>query len=451
MIFSPSQRTAIRWTAVVALAVCSALIFSSCKKPTVAVPRKTVARVDRTMAPEDAFRDARSRIGAGDFAEAAEIMRSLNARTDVPASMADWVLAYGGFAELLVDREADARPLFAKLAAGTKESGKVANFLRDIAGKLSSDAPVPGRAASQYDRGNHEALALYFFALKNEGLGAFDDALTYYRQFATAQAKGPDLWPGFNVELRKLRDSTADVCEYEELVDAATRSRVAGSGEEAVERAVSEARIVRQRIKRESKLLASLDAKLGDKKKAMADQEGADAEVFPAAKAKWTELAESYEFGDAMRAILETKVTTTKSKKEQEILAGRARYLEQFKFYLLLELRNEGWSKPVLLKNGTTVAGGIAKMDDTRMYLREKGGEKAVKWNEVSPESIFAMAQSLVTADEETTKAAFRKWHLGNYAAYIGKTEEARKLMTEAAKANEEYEPELAGLLEGVK
>ena len=209
---------------------------------------------------------------------------------------------------------------------------------------------------------------------------------------------------------------------------------------------------MRQQLKRESKLLASLDAKLGDKKMAMADQEGADAEVFPAAKARWTELAKSYEFGDAIRAILEAKVTTTKRKKEKEILAGRARYLEQFKVYVLIELRNEGWPKPVVLKDGTTVAAGsIAKMDDTRMYLREKSGEKAVKWSEFSPGCIFAMAQSPTTPDEEATKAAFRKWHLGNYAALIGKTEEARKLKTGAAKADEEYEPELAGLLETVK
>ena len=403
------------------------------------------------MAPELAFSAARTRIIAGNFEDGAESMRNLNARTDLPGAIQDWALAYGGLAELLTGREAEARALFAKLASGTRETGKVANFLRDLAGKMNGDAPVPGSAASQYDRGNHEALALYFFALKDESLGALDDAVTLYRQFATAQAKGPDLWNGFNMELGRLRDSVADLCEYEELVDAATRSRAAGSGEEAVERAVGEARAVRERLKREGKLLASLDAKLGDKKKAMAEQEGADADVFPAAKAKWTELAANYEFGDAMRAIFEAKLTTTKGKKEQEILASRARYLDQFKFYLVLELRNEGYAKPVFLKSGATVEGGIAKMDDARIYLRDKAGEKAVKWSEVSPGSIYAMALSLVTADEEANKASFRKWHLGNYAAFIGKADEARKWMNEAAQANAQYEPEIAGLLEEAK
>ena len=451
-----SQRSTIRRAFVVGISVagCVAVFFSACKKPAVAGPRKPTVRVQRQLAPAAAFSEARQLIENGNYVEAAEAMRSLNARKDVPASIQDWVLMYGGFAELLVDKEADARPLFAKLAersSGAKDSGKLAKFLADLGEKMSGDAPVPGRVASQYDRGNHEALALYFFALKDESLNALEEAVTHYRQFATAQAKGPDLWAGFNAELRKLRQTATDICEYEELVDAATRSRAVAAGEGAVERAVSEAKAVRQRIKREGKLMASLDAQLGDKTKVMAEQDDADAEVFPAAKAKWAELAAKYEFGEAMRAIFEAKLTTAKRKKEQEILSARARYLEQFKFYLVLELRTDGYPKPVFLKNGATVEGGIAKMDDTHLYLRDKAGEREVKWNDVSPESIFEMAKSLVTPDEEANKAAFRKWHLGNYAAFIGKDDEARKLMNEAVQANPQYEPEVAGLLEATK
>ena len=69
-------------------------------------------------------------------------------------------------------------------------------------------------------------------------------------------------------------------------------------------------------------------------------------------------------------------------------------------------------------------------------------------WSEVAPESIFEMAKSLVTPDEDANKAAFRKWHLGNFAALIGKTDEAKALMNEAAKANPQYEPDIAGMLE---
>ena len=40
-----------------------------------------------------------------------------------------------------------------------------------------------------------------------------------------------------------------------------------------------------------------------------------------------------------------------------------------------------------------------------------------------------------------------RKWNLGNYAAFIGKADEARTLLTEATKLNPQYMPEVEGLL----
>ena len=414
---------------------------------------KPVARTVKQGPPAEDFSAARGLIMEGNFAEAAERMRALNARKDVPSALQDWVLIFGGLAELLVDREPDARPLFARLSernAGAKETGKLAPFLYDLGQAMSNDQPVPEKVASRYDRGNHEALALYLFALKDESFGALEDAVAFYRQFATAQAMGPDLWTGFNTQLRKLRDRATDICEYEELVDAATRSRALATDQGAIERAVDAARKVRQRIKQEGKLMASLDAQLGDKSKAMAAQDDADAEAYPAAKAKWDELVAKYEFSEARRAIFEAKLKTDKRVKEQERLASKAGYLEQFKFYLVLEARNDGYAKPVTLTSGATVERGIAKLDDTRMYLRDKGGEKAVLWSEVAPESIFEMAKSLVTPDEDVNKAAFRKWHLGNFAAFIGKTDEAKTLMNEAAKANPQYEPEIAGMLEPV-
>ena len=449
----PRQRfTNLRAFAVpVAAVIFQALLFSSCKKGSPTADGKPVPRSEKQGPPAEVFSAARTLIVDGNFAEAAEKMRRLNARNDVPAALKDWVLIFGGLAELLVDREPDARPLFAQLAernAGAKESGKLAPFLYDLGQAMSGDQPVPDKVVSRYDRGNHEALALYLFALKDESFGALEDAVTFYRQFATASAMGPDLWVGFNAQLRKLRDRANDICEYEELVDVATKSRAAAADSGAVERAVSAAKAVRQRIRQEGKLMASLDAQLGDKSKVMAEQADADAEVFPAAKAKWVELTEKYEFGEARRAIFEAKLTTDKRKKEQELLASKAGYLEQFKFYLVLEARNDGYAKPVTLKSGATVVGGIARLDDGRVYLRDKDGEKPVPWSAVAPESIFEMAKSLVTPDEDANKASFRKWHLGNFAAFIGKTDEARALLNEAAKANPQYEPEVAGMLE---
>ena len=448
----PSLRSHAAWILGVVLPclIFSAVSVSSCKKAAPKAGAKRVSQVKRKGPPEDDFRDARGFVFEGNYADAAEAMRRLNARNDVPEALQDWVLIYGGMAELLVDQEKEARPLFVQLAerhAASRTVGKLSPFFYDLGIVMSGDAVVPGRGASRYDRTNHEAIALFLFGLKNESLGALDDAVTYYRQFATAGAMGPELWIGFNPELKKLRQMATDICEYEELVDSATKSKASAASEETIEKAVSEAKAVRARIKWQGKLMAVLDPQLGEKKAVMAAQDDADAEAFPAAKAKWTELCAKYEFGEARRAIFEARLKTTKRQKEQDLMASQAAYLDQFKFFLLLEMRDEGFAKAVALKSGETVEGGIAKMDDSFMYLRTKSGEKQVPWSAVSAESIYAMAKSLVTADEDAAKASVRKWNLGNFAAFIGKTDEARALLTAAAKMNSQYEPEVEGLL----
>ncbi|MEO7318492.1 MAG: hypothetical protein ABIZ56_05845 [Chthoniobacteraceae bacterium] len=434
------------------LVILPALSVSSCKKATPKTSAKLAAQasVKRNGPAEDDFRDARGYIFEGNFAEAAEGMRRLNARNDVPEKYQDWVLIFGGMAELLVDREKESRPLFAQLAerhAASRTVGKLSPFFYDLGIVMNIDGTVPGRGATRYDKTNHEAIALLLFGLKNESLGALDDAVTFYRQFSTAVAMGPELWIGFNPELKKLRQMATDLCEYEELVDSATKSKASAASEETIEKAVREAKDVRARIKWQGKLMAALDPQLVEKKAVMAAQDDADAEAFPLAKAKWSELCAKYEFGEARRAIFEAKLKTTKRMKEQELMASQAAYLDQFKFFLLLEARDEGFAKPVKLKSGETVEGGIAKMDDSFMYLRTKSGEKQVPWSAVSAESIYAFAQSLVTADEDAAKACVRKWNLGNFAAFIGRTDEARTLLTAAAKMNNQYEPEVEGLL----
>ena len=380
------SRSTVGWIfgVVLPLAVLPAVLLSSCTKP------KRVVRATRQGPADEDFRDARTQIMLGNFEEAAESMRKLNARNDVPAGLQDWVMIYGGLTELLLGREKEARPLFAQLAersAAARGSGKLAPFLYDLGIAMSGDTPVPSKVAPRYDVGTYEAIGLYLLGLKDENLDSMDEAVDFYRQFATANATGPELWTGFNQEIKKLRQTALDICEYEETVDAATKSRATAATEGAIEKAVNEAKAARQRIKRQGKLLAALDVQLGDKATALAAQDDADAEAFPLAKAKWAELEAKYEFSEARRAIFDAKLTTTKRKREQETMASRAGYLDQFKFFFLLEFRNEGYAKPVALKNGETVEGGIAKMDDTRMYLRVSGGEKAVLWSEVSPES----------------------------------------------------------------
>ena len=445
----PSTSAFKRWLPALAIAagLFPAFAFTACKKP---VPKAATISRDAELPPDRLFTDARTKLDSGKYAEAAEMLRKANAGRGGAASLQDWMLFYGGFAELLNDREAEARPMFATLAERTapeKEAGQLARFFSNAGASLGADGPVPTKVVSIYDRSSYEVLALYLFALKNESLDAMDDAMTFYRQFATAPANGPEPWNGFNNQLKKFRAHASNLCEYEEYVEAATRARKASADPEVAEEAVLAATEVRARIKQESKLIASLDDRLKGKTKVMAVDEGADAKAFPPAKEKYNEAMAKFEFAEARGAIFEPKLKSVKLRREQEALESRAAYLEKFKFYLILEVGTTGYAKPVTLKSGATVPNGIAKFEDTTVELREASGAKAVPWGDVAPESIYAIAKSLVSPTEEPDKAAFRKWHLGNFAAYIGRMDEARTLLNEAAAANPQYAPEIPLLL----
>ena len=425
-------------------------LFSACDRKTPKVARKanpTVETVSR-MPPAAQFESARTKILTGNYSEAAAILRQLDASGKAPPQLHDWITVWAGLAELMAGREEEARPIFAALAErASGEGGKLPAFLADLGKRLSGGEAIPSTITPNYNLLTYEALALFLYALKNEQLGAFDDALTFYRQFTTAAARGAEPWPGFHAQLRHFQQYALNIVEYEDLVDTATRARKRPDAAAEASRALEAAKVVRKRIKQETKLIASLDEALGEKSRMTAEDDEADAKIFPAAKEKWTELAALHDFAGARQAILEPRLKTPKAQKEQDFLAARTGYLEQFKFYLVLELNATGYAKPITLKDGTTVPGGIAKMDDTHIHLQEEGAVKMVLWSEVSPESIFEVAKSLITAEEAPDAAAFRKWHLGNYAAFIGKMDEARALMTEAAAANPSYTPEIPLLL----
>jgi tetratricopeptide (TPR) repeat protein len=430
-----------------------AFIFTACDKLSSkrGSGSESGAPVKKFVPSEKLFDDARIRLDAAKYAEAVEFLAKAKAQRDAPASLQDWMLLYQGLAEFLAGHDTEARSLFAELAERTdadKEAGQLAKFFHSAAEPLSAEGPVSPRVVTAFDHASYEVIALYLFALKTESAGVLNDAMTFYRHFTTAPADGPEPFRGFNAQLKKFRQSANDICEYEELVDAATRARKANADPEIVSEAADAALTARERIKRNGKLIASLDERIGEKAKAMAVEVDADTQAFPPAKVQYYELLARCEYAEARNAIFEPHLKSVKKQKEQDLLAARAGYLEKFKFYLVLEIGNTGYSQPVTLKDGKSVSGGIAKFEDKTIQLRDKTGVRTVPWSDLAPESLLAIGQSLIADGEEADKAAFRKWHLGNYAAAIGRTEEARKLMQEAVAANPQYAPEMTPLLE---
>ncbi len=439
----------------------AAALLTSCDKLIPKVPLENTAK----LPPDVLFRDARSQITEGKPAEAAKALLKLEARDDIPQPTKNWITLYAGMAELLAGRDAESQKVFAKLVERgplSTEGGskKLADFFTEVGQRMSSEGRVSSKIASRYERTNYQSIALFLYAVKNESVGEFEDAAAFYRQFTTIAPREPEPWTGFDLQLKSLANSASRVLEYEERIEtsqAALQSETAKSTPEEHEKAVEEAKALRKKIKFSGKLTASLDERMNNLSEKSEKQSemtavsaGADSKALPEAKKKWAELAAAFRFADARSAILEPELVTAPAKKEQDYIAAMTDYLENFKFYLAQEIAASGYKQPVQLKDGTALA-GVTKVDDLAVYAKDgAGAEKTVPWEQVAPESIYTMAKSLITPDEAPDAQGFRKWHLGHFAAHIGKPADARALLQEAAKLNPAYQEELAMFLEGL-
>jgi hypothetical protein len=61
----------------------------------------------------------------------------------------------------------------------------------------------------------------------------------------------------------------------------------------------------------------------------------------------------------------------------------------------------------------------------------------------VPPETIITIAQSFIPADMPPQLAAFRRWSLGVFMAYVGKAAEARPHLQAASEAMEVFREEI--------
>lgn len=436
-------------------------LLTSCDKLIPKVPLENTSK----LPPDVLFRDARALIIDGKPAEAAKALRKLDERDDIAQPTHNWVTLYAGLAELLAGHDEESRKVFAKLVERgpfSTEGGsrKLADFFTEIGQRMSSEGRISSKISSRYERTNYQALALFLYGLKNESVEEFDDAGAFYRQFTTIAPRDPEPWTGFDLQLKSLAYSASRILEYEDLIESAQhalQSETAKSSAEEHEKAVADAKALRKKIKFAGKLTASLDHRmnnLSEKSEKQSEMTAAgaeaDAKALPEAKQKWSALAEAFHFQDARSAILEPKLVSAEAKKEQDAIAATTDYLENFKFYLVQEIAASGYTQPLQLKDGASIT-GITKVDDLGAYLKDASGtEKIVPWAQIATESIYTMAKSLITEDEAPDAQGFRKWHLGHFAAYIGKPAEARALLQEAAKLNPAYQEELPMFLESL-
>jgi hypothetical protein len=432
-------------------------LLVSCDEKAQTAPPKKEAKKKSLGSPEVRFVEARTQMINGQFAEAAAALGEISAEPKIRQPLLNWIDFHQGLALMLAGKQDEAQAVFGKIenrGPFTKvgSDAQVAAFFVTVAQLLHSKDPIPPAMGRDYDKWSFEGIALLAFALKDWNLEKFDEATALFRQFADVAPEKMVDWADGPTDLTKLKAMGDNfVTDFKAFEPANKGLQEAKTPEEQMA-AVEAAKAARAKMKLTTKMSDSLDAQIAEvgpkaaaimaaTAKATAEEQAAEAKALNDGKAKRAELLEKFQFAEARSAIMDANVKTEKSRDEQELLAKKTQWLANFKSQLIEDLNKSGYTQPIVRKSADQVSGGVAKADDQQLIMRAGGA--ALPWANVSLDSAYDMAKSFIQPDMPPEIAGFRKWHLGVFAFYAGRKQEALDLLHEAAKLRPVFKDEL--------
>lgn len=426
------------------------LLFSSCDDSKPKTAKKTAEKKVRDSSEvESIFKDARAQILDGKYKEAADKLKELSADpTTIKRPQLDWIIFYEGLALGLDGKDKEARDAFGRvedLGVDAKATdAPQASYVVKLSHQLRGDQPIKPDDIQEVDRSNYEGISYLLYAAKDWGMEQYELAIPSLENFDHIMPERMVFWADGPEELAKLKQLAAGcVNDYKEYKPIAEMFKNAVSPEQQAA-AVAAGKEARGRMKLHTKITQSLDATLADvgpkvaaimdeKAKASAEEQGYDAKMLPEAKQKRADLMTKFQFAQSKEAINDPRFKTDAAKDEQRILAKRSSWLANFKSQLIEDFNAKGYKQPVPRKTGTPLGVGIVKADEDSVFMNYQGAPTPVPWGDLSPEALYAIAKSYITTDMTPQILSFRKWHLGVYASYLGKKDEALALMKEAA------------------
>jgi hypothetical protein len=290
--------------------------------------------------------------------------------------------------------------------------------------------------------------------LKNWNADQREEAIPLFRQFQSSAPKAPSLWLGGPSQIAVLRElARGYALDFSEYHRATAALRAARTPEEKRE-ALEVAKAARAEMRLPTAMAASIDERIAElepeaaafvaqQQTMAAEAQNSDAKLLPAAKQKRAQLLAQFRFEEARQAIADPDLQTEPAKEEQERLTKKSQWLANFKSQLVTDLNAKGYGGAIPRKSGgEPLTGSVIRADDQLLHFRTPSGT-TLPWNEVPPETIITIAQSFIPADMPPQLAAFRRWSLGVFMAYVGKAAEARPHLQAASEAMEVFREEI--------
>ena len=426
-------------------------------EPKVDVRVEAARQANASIEPK--FKEARELLVAGKLDEAVKELDKLEETPNVPQPLLNWITLHQGLALLLSGHEAEARPVFAKIEergvySHDPAEEKMANFFTDTAHQLAGQFPVQSSVARNYEKSNHQAIALLLFALKDWQMGKFDEAGPLFRQFHSSSPEAPHQWIA---DYREFATQYIDA--YTEYHDISGKLRAANTVAERKE-AVMAAKAAREKIQVKGKLASLLDETIAIVEKKIADLEKEETEKMAARDAADTKaldemrtgveaLLQQLKFSEAHALAAAAAVNGEKGRGEQASLVKRTDWLAKFKTTLVTDINAAGYPGPIKRRNGTAVAGAAARANDLGVEVKTPYGGTPALWTDLSLDTLLGMGRYFLKQGKDEGAVADRQWACGVFALFANKQAEGRELLNAAAVAKPGYKEELPQFLDG--
>jgi hypothetical protein len=396
---------------------------------------------------------------AGDPSKAAEALTNLDAKTDPPQPLRNWITLHAGLAELLAGREEPAQKHFKAIVdrgvySTDPTEQDLANFFIRTAKRTMGREPIKLDAVADLDRSNYEAIDFFIFGIRNWSLGAYDDAWQLLRQFSRCTPQDRHVWIS---DYKPL--ASPYLVEINAFRGAITTAQSAASLD-ARRRALRIVKNTRENLKLAGHFPERLNALADDlqkkitaeeeeKARLMSATEAADAKAMADAETKIAALWQQFRLTEASAVANAVQTIGEKGQQERAALVKRMDWLAKFKATLIQDLNTLGYPSPVMKKTGGNLPGPIRRANETQIESVTPFGSLPALWTDLPPESILAMARSYFRPELPPETLADRQWLLGVYAMQAGLPTEARELLTQASRVNESYHEDLSLFLEG--
>ena len=448
--------------AVVALVVAGGVYFWT-HRPVAAgsgLPEKIAASEpgETDLSSEKRFDVARKHLVEERFTDASKIFHALYEEGRLPEPKNSWAAVHGGLSEFFAGRPGPARAQLKTLTERATPTvigldAKLVAFFNRLS-EIASGKPKDEPKWDDFSATTYESLAFLFGGLKRWDAGDFEGSIELLRRFQMTTPAGDDAWVA---DLRPLVTRyLEDFGNYSDIAADIAKVGTAPQLAEAALKKIPEAK-ARVRSKKLVEKFTALETEASQTvgtamataeqamKQKQAEAGAREEKLLTDAKFQLKTLCENYRFTEAAAFIRTVDAKSERSISERDLLIKRVDWLVEFKKHLIEDINLGGCAVPLVKKNGQKLLGIASRADDQALELRVQFGTlPAVKWIDLSPQSILQMARTFMKPNLARAAIADREWQASVFCLFTGLTNEGQILMDEAVNHRPEYQNDRA-------